>query len=337
MPIEKMDFAYFMEKCPIAVSHAWQNDWVGAMNAFFCPRAARAWDALLESDRTAVLDSLRAKFGQTILVGTMGDNLYYIVERRMQLISVAISEDLLKPRAIKNLVFVIVSHAVTDTSKLVYPPAGFSHPLHRTSQYVNAYPYLPQPPAGPPPEESVQESQEEPQEEPEQESQEEPQEDPEQESQEDPEQESQEEFQEDPVQDSQEDPVQESKDQVSEARLTIRMKMPASAPNDTDVEESEEESEDEEAVCRDLLADTDDETEPVTRPAPLPEVGDITVSMKVVMFHRYMMFLGNTKLVRINPLPAIQVRLSPSEFADLQIRFRELENATADGWWISNV
>jgi hypothetical protein len=58
--------------------------------------------------------------------------------------------------------------------------------------------------------------------------------------------------------------------------------------------------------------------------------------MKMAMFYRYMRHIGNTKLVRIQPLPAIQLLLTPAEYADLRASFPAFENKSADGWWDSH-
>jgi len=335
-----MNLTYFMEQCPDAIIDAWRNEWNGAMYAFLFPRLARAWDNLPDADKSFLLDALRARFGQTILVGTVGQNFYYAVQSRLQLISREVGQDLLSRGEIKNMVNRIVGRARTfigdDQVKileLVYPPAGVSHPLHRSTAYINAYPNSPPPPLGPPPDES-EEAQEESQDESQEEAQEEAQDESQEEAQEEAQDESQEEAQEEDQDESQIEPQDESQEEPDESQEEPQE--PKCAPDGTDVEESE--SENEEDVIRALLADTDDESDSPPLPAPLPSVGeDVLISMRVVMFHRYMMFLGNTKRFRINPLPAIQVRLSPSELADFSIRFRELEGVTADGWWISSL
>ena len=321
-----MNLAYFMEQCPDAVIDAWRNNWNGAMYAFLYPRLARAWDKLSDKERASILQALNERFGLIIRLGTVGDMFYYFVESRLRLISLEVGQDLLDRREIIKLVTNIVGRVKNPILDLVYPPVGASQPLHRTTTYKNAYPYVPAPPSEPPPEEPAS-----------------------------------------PrltirLAMTGKGPVPPDSDEQSDAEIPAKK---AKIASDTERESSDESDEDEaeaaevepaeaeaaevepaeseveqddEEVFRKLLADTDDEADADTAPAPLPVFPeDITISMKVVMFHRYMLHIGNTKHVRINPLPAIQICLSPAEFADLKASFPNFENATADGWWRSAV
>lgn len=66
-------------------------------------------------------------------------------------------------------------------------------------------------------------------------------------------------------------------------------------------------------------------------------VEPVTVSMKIPMFYKYMQHIGNSTPFSVNPMPAIQLVLSPPQFTSLSSTFAELENDGTNGWWRSTV
>ena len=64
---------------------------------------------------------------------------------------------------------------------------------------------------------------------------------------------------------------------------------------------------------------------------------NVTVSMKIPMFYKYMQHIGNSTAFSVNPMPAIQLLLSPPQFTSLSTTFPELENDGTNGWWRSTV
>jgi hypothetical protein len=64
---------------------------------------------------------------------------------------------------------------------------------------------------------------------------------------------------------------------------------------------------------------------------------NVTVSMKIPMFYKYMQHIGNSTPFSVNPMPAIQLLLSPPQFTSFSTTFPELENDGTNGWWRSTV
>jgi len=338
------DLNYFLANCPEAVAGAWENNWNGAIYAFVFPILVRAWDKLAKNEMAEVEKHLRDIFGVTIRVGTVGDKFFYCAEARLKLIGTHVCEDLFERRKLSGLVIKICDRVKNSLVDLVYGVG--SDELYKTQAYINAYPHRPPPPSLPPPSlppPSLPPPTLPPPSLP-------------------------------PSLPSVEPKETDDSSPVFPSRVFIRLKRCASssglqlavASNNasnitpstdvhTDVEESDEETETEtetetiDATLTPVLApirdnlfdtlfDTDDEADTaVDALAPQEETATITVAMKVPMYQRYMLHLGNTKRIRIGSMLALPVLLTPTEYADLRATFPLFENTLGDGWWRSAV
>jgi len=64
----------------------------------------------------------------------------------------------------------------------------------------------------------------------------------------------------------------------------------------------------------------------------------VTISMTLPMFYRYMRHIGNNTLFHVNLMPAIQLRLTPTQLASMSQKFLKYENSNgATSWWRSAV
>jgi len=330
----KRDAVYFKEECPHAIREAWGDNPQSAMVAFFSPLVAKAWDTLTDEDREAVQSFLETLYGQRILVGTIGYNLYYMSVRRMKLIGYILETDLLNPRKIRNLVSKICDRVNDEEVRFVRGLA--KHSIFKTSDYKQWLPVA-KVKTRPIPDEthsapSLKVIDERPVKR---------------------------------VKNShlkviEKEPLvladRETVGQVTERPLADPEPVaPHSADLPADVDLTEPALADPELVAArsaDLPADVD-LTEPALADPELPHSADLPadvglteptlapdrpeaeykITMKLPMFYKYMVLIGNTTPFCMK-MPAVQLMLDTHQLTHLRAAFPEFENDSLFGWWL---